>query len=120
MLKAAPHPRVRVQAWCTSNKLHELPLTICQINRKVVQSNAAVHILLFLLPLTICFYVFGFSSPAELNGLCIGKKGHVFFYIACNLESCASHGKQAFGNSDGYIMKPSHEEDFAKVSFLSN
>ncbi|KAM2193139.1 hypothetical protein ACFX1R_027469 [Malus domestica] len=46
------------------NKLHELPLTIFQINRKVFQSNAAVHILLFLLPLTICFYVFGFSSPA--------------------------------------------------------
>lgn len=47
----------------------------------------------------------------------------MFFYLLVCFDLYASHGKQAVGNSVvtvGYVMKPSREEDFAKVSPLIN
>lgn len=51
------------------------------------------------------------------------KKERFSYILRVSLNFYVSHGKQAIGNSAvtvGYIMKPSREEDFAKVSCLYN
>ena len=52
---------------------------------------------------------------------CISENIAFFIYLICS-DLRASCGKQAIGNSVvtvAYIMKPSREEDFAKVSCLN-
>lgn len=51
------------------------------------------------------------------------KRERFSYILLVSLNFYVSHGKQAIGNSVvtvGYIMKPSREEDFAKVSPLYN